>query len=282
MGVFKKTEKGISYEREIKGEILNKLEPGVYKLGDVGNMFSGAIPYFSYIENKDKLIKFEKGVMKEFLDSTKEFFSEKTINAYKELEIIHKIGYIFYGKPGSGKTSLCFLAMQELVKNSNAICIDCTDMKLNFVQFVIKSIRAHQNNPICIFYDEFDFSIRHHEESFLPFLDGNDSVEDLIFIGCTNYINKIPDRIKNRKSRIKECFSIDALPIEIYEEYLKNKLSKHKNEEIYKFAFLAEEAKLTIDQLKNALIDFKIIGLSIENSIAEALKIPVEECENND
>jgi hypothetical protein len=65
-----------------------------------------------------------------------------------------------------------------------------------------------------------------YEESFLPFLDGNDSVEDLIFIGCTNYINKIPDRIKNRKSRIKECFSI---LLKYYDKLYRKSLGKREN-----------------------------------------------------
>jgi len=263
----------ILQQSETYDKSYETLPAGVYKTGDAGGMFTGVIPFFKPIDEKDEIIEFREGAMKSFIENVEKFFKKETILAYEEMKIAHKMGYLFYGKPGSGKTSLCFLAMRMLAKEYNAICLDCTGEKLSLIKYTIRKIREIQDNPIVVFYDEFDNELSYREADFLPFLDGNDSINKSIFLCCTNYIDKIPARIKDRKSRIKECFCIDCLPYEVFEQYVSQKLSSDTKENIAKFAFLAEEHKLTIDQLKNAIIDYKISGMTIEQSIQEALKI---------
>lgn len=246
------------------------LPAAIYKLSDMGNIFSGEIPSFKPILPKDSLVKFNGGALGEFIREVDTFFSPVSTEGYKEMSLNHKIGFILYGKHGTGKTSMCTLAMTILCQKYEALCLDCTEMGLGFVIRSIASIRNYQKNPIVIFYDECENSLTYEENAFLPFLDGNGSVEDLIFLGCTNYINKIPKRIKNRKSRIKKCIEITSLPLEIYKQYISTKLPNLGQKEMFEFAFKAEQAELTIDQFKNALIDYRINHLPIDEAIAES------------
>lgn len=257
---------------EIYEESYEVLEPEVYKLWDAGNMFTGMIPMFEIIREKDKLVKFKSGVVQEVVAITNKFLGKDSREVYKELKITHKMGMLFYGKQGTGKTSTCMLIMKELSDTHKAICLDCTGKTLRFVRECIRRIREIQKNPIVVFVDEFESSIRGEEEQYLTFLDGNDSIDNLIFIGCTNYLEKIPDRIKKRKSRIKYLRDINSLPIGVYREYLSNKIPSMNIDLVAKFSYLASEKGLTIDQFKHALIDYKLEDISMEKAVKAASK----------
>lgn len=247
-----------------------ELQPGVYELWNAGTMFSGYIPAFTTEKEKDKLVKFKSGIVSEVIRDTARFLGEESKKMYAELKLTHKMGMIFYGKPGTGKTSTCMLIMKEVAEKYGVISLNCTGKNLDFVAACVDKIRKIQSNPIIIFMDEFEYAIRGDEHRYLTFLDGTDSVDNLIFMGCTNYLEKIPERIKFRKSRIKYLHNIDSLPLEVYREYLADRVPNMSASLIAEFAFKAEEKRLTIDQLKHALIDHKLEGLNIDDAIKEA------------
>lgn len=269
---LKQTDGAITYHPCGEGEYLSVVPAGVYdlELKPVGMMQS--VAQFRPIEQKDSLINFKGSIMERIVKKCDDFFSQRTIDIYKELKICHKMGVILHGVPGTGKTCCSMLVMMEIAKKYDAICIDITKMGFGIVKSVIKMIREHQNNPILIFSDEFDNVVRNYEYELLPFMDGNDSVDGLIMLGCTNYIDKIPDRIKDRKSRVKHLFEIKKLPMAVYTEYITDRLpSLGKN--ISKFSYLAEEAGLTLDQVKNAMIDYKLEGVRMEVAIQSSKSV---------
>jgi len=264
--------KYISYSPKQKyAESYKEFPPGLYKLLDVGNMLTGFIPEFEIQERGDALIEFEKGIMKDILDRLKDFFSEETKAKYTQLGVMHKLGIILYGKPGVGKTALAKLIMLKAAKDYGAICLDCTKRNMGQIKYTIAVIRQFSKSPIIIFVDECE-QMMNYEDS-LTYLDGIDSVEDSIFIGATNYQKKIPDRIINRKSRIKFAYPINALPPEVYLQYIKDKLPDISKEAHAEFGYKAEEAGLTIDQLKNALINYHIDKMTIDASIKEVQEV---------
>lgn len=243
------------------------LPPGLYKVWDMGNMLVGFVPGFEMQKKQDELVEFETGVMGEVLEKMDKFFSDEVKAKYKQLGIVHKMGIALYGKPGVGKTALARLAMLKAVSKYDAICLDFTKHSISIVRYVVQLLREHTKAPIIAFVDECEKMLRADEA--LTYLDGGDSVETTIFIGATNFQDKIPDRIINRKSRIKYAFGINSLPTEVYKKFILDKIPDIKKEDHAKFAYLAEEDGLTIDQLKNALINFHIDSMGIHESIKE-------------
>lgn len=246
------------------------LSPGVYKLYDGGNMFLGIIPLFEDIKQGDKLVNFKTGIVARVIEQTDAFLGEESRKAYEELKVAHKMGMLFYGKPGTGKTSTCMLIMKALAEKHSALCLDCTGKSLGFIRYCIERMREIQSNPIVLFIDEFEGRISREEAEYLTFLDGTNSVSNLVFMACTNYIEDIPDRIKKRKSRIKYLHNINSLPEEVYREYLTDRIPTMDRKTLGEFSYKAAEAGLTIDQLKHALIDYKIEKMSIEKAIKTA------------
>lgn len=245
------------------------LASGLYKL--VNRSPIGFSPAFSPITNGDSLIKFTSGVMTDMLAKIGEFFSDDVRDKYKKLKITHKMGIILHGPPGTGKTALAKLLMMQEVENHKAICLDCTGLRMGDIGNTVSILRRVQDTPIIIFYDEFEEIA--DSTYLLTFLDGTFSFDNLIFIGCTNFPDLIPKRIIDRKSRIKHVFEIKSLESILYREYIKDKIPDIKKEELDKYVYKAAEADLTIDQLKNSIIDYFVDGVKMEKAIADAKKI---------
>lgn len=249
----------------------SKLEPGIYSCHNLGGMFK-FIPAFEEVVNRENLILFKEGIFSEVIEKVDIFFTEKVKQIYKELGVGHKLGILLYGPPGTGKTCLSKVIMKEMCDKHEVIALEASDWNVDGIQLFVSEIRKIQNNPIVLFFDEIDDTIRSREKQWLTFLDGNDSIDNCVMIGCTNYLEKIPERIRNRKSRIKFLYEVKSLPFEVYKDYIKAKLPKLSNEKIAEFAHIALEQALVIDQLKHAIIDYRIDGVPIKEAIENAKK----------
>ena len=266
-------------ESEIK-QRYEFLPPGFYSPFVFGDMFHSQRA-FTPVPERENLIKFETGVFKNVMDVVSNFFSRSVMKKYSELRVAHKMGMILYGPHGTGKTSLAQLAMREMVNKYNALCFDCTSRGIGFIIDMVSIVRNIQKNPIIIFVDEVDHAIKQQEEDYLSFLDGTDSFNNTIFLGCTNKLHDMPKRIIDRKSRIKYLFEVKALPMQIYIDYLKDKIKALPDKEVSKFSYLAEEAGLTIDQFKHSIIDFYIEDIEMEYAIKKAKEISPSSDEEN-
>jgi len=129
--------------------------------------------------------------------------------------------------------------------------------------------------PIVIFVDEFDESIDGEEARWLIMLDGTDSIDKCIFIGCTNNIQDIPPRIKDRKSRIKHTFEVKHLPASVYRDFITKKCPFLEKEVVDKMVYLAVENGLVLDEVKHALLDHCVDGTSIDVCFAKSQPVGV-------
>jgi SpoVK/Ycf46/Vps4 family AAA+-type ATPase len=267
-----------------EGEVESRYEhlpAGVYHAMDVGGPFHTLVG-FKPAKMMDKLIRFKTGIVGSVLDKADKFFSPETGEKYKLMGVARKIGMVFYGPPGTGKTATAMLIMIELVNKYGAICLDMTGKKIGFIRHTLREIRKIQNNPIVVFVDEVEGCLCHEENEYLTFLDGGESIDDFIFLGCTNFFEKIPKRIRQRRSRLKITEEIKSLPTEVYKEFIREKISGIREKEVTKIAFLAEEKGLTIDELKNSLIYYHIYDEDIEQAMEKAKNYNKQENWEND
>ena len=191
-----------------------KLDSGIYTL-----------EYLPYPEMRVKLdvssdkesIKIYTFPDKDKLDNLFEaFFNENVTEKVKSLGFYHKVGVLLYGKEGTGKSTIIkSYATKVLEKHDGLVFYFTSNQYVNKCWDFIKKVRAIQDNPIVVIFEEMDMYLQKTSEVpegyFKTILDGNNSIDNCIVLGATNYIDGIPNAIKNRPSRFKYVLNIEGI-----------------------------------------------------------------------
>lgn len=214
---------GIIYHKEGQvEERFEKLKPNIYRIFDGGGVFNTLYVYDPKILT-EKLIQFKTGVVNEIMTKCDTLLSEPSTAIFKEMEVLQKMGVVLFGPPGTGKTCTAYLIMKMLSEKYGAICFDATGEKPDFIVEATRKVRSIQDNPVVVFIDEVENTLKCNETDWLSILDGGDSFNSFIFLGCTNFLNRIPRRFTERRSRISDLVEVKSLPYEVYKEYLTEK-----------------------------------------------------------
>ena len=234
------------------------------------------LTYLDYPQNRVQVTidrdvetsKVHKFPQKEKLDKLfAKFFNKKLHKKMVDLGFGHKTGVLMHGKEGTGKTTIMKHYYSQAVEKNNAIVffVNQNDYKLSHCWEFIVNIREVQNNPIIVVFDEFDQQFPKNEAYLKTVLDGNLSIDNCIFFASTNYLNNIPDAIKDRESRFKYSIKIEGIhSVENICSIMKNLIGDmFKDDEIKVFA---ESMKgCTLDKIKQFCID-KIMNLDSEKT----------------
>jgi SpoVK/Ycf46/Vps4 family AAA+-type ATPase len=191
-----------------------RLDSGVYTL-----------EYLPYPEMRVKLdVSTDKETIKTYsfpdkdkLDNLFEsFFNKNVIKKVKELGFYHKVGVLLYGKEGTGKSTIIKSYAYKVLENNNGLVFYFTSNQyVNKCWDFIRKIREIQDNPIVVVFEEMDMYVQKTSEvpeGYLKtILDGNNSIDNCIILGATNYIDTIPKAIKDRPSRFKYVLNIEGI-----------------------------------------------------------------------
>ena len=153
------------------------------------------------------------------IDDIKDFISKE--NWYFKRGLTYKRGFLFYGSPGNGKTSLC-LALAKYF-NRHIQFLNLNDLEKDSSLFV--AFNNIKNNSILVVEDvDAIFGTREGKSkisfsALLNCMDGAFSKYGVITIMTTNHIDKI-DEALIREGRIDVKINIDNPKKEMVESYL--------------------------------------------------------------
>jgi SpoVK/Ycf46/Vps4 family AAA+-type ATPase len=180
----------------------DKLPPGIYKIKQtmVGVLFVKT----DY--KQDELLKFEDTIAQKAVDEIKSFWTKKKL--FKRHSFAFKRGILFYGPPGSGKSSTVKIIVNDVI-NSGGLAIIFSDPELfRSGMDIIRKIQP--DTPVVAIMEDIDSLMYNYDNSeILNILDGVTGYDDIVYLATTNYIDKLEGRIKNRPSRFDRRFLVD-------------------------------------------------------------------------
>ena len=232
----------------------NKLAPGSYKITYKYNREEIVIFQDRDAESAKEPIYFIQ--RKEIESYLKSFSSPKTREIVNSRGFYLKGGMLLYGKEGGGKTSISKYYYNKLINEEGAVVFHMDQSNtIEEIWTFITQLRGIQDNLFVIMLDEIDKYMSSYEAVVKSILDGNLSLDNCFFIGVTNYIDSIPDAIKNRPSRFKYCIEIEGIQsIDIIEQLITKMIGDMlKTEEIKELALSLKGE--TLDTIKHQCLN---------------------------
>lgn len=177
-----------------------------------------------------------------------------------------KRGIILHGHPGCGKSSLIYILIEEIRKR-NGISV-LFDIPQNWVEIAKMIRKVEKDRPILCIIEDIDLVIQKYgENSFLNFLDGLNSITNVVYVATTNNLTSIPDRIKDRPSRFDKVYEIKKPTAEDRLVYFKAKL---KGDDLTKYELekvVKDTKDFTMAHLKEVFISLYILDNPYEDTL---------------
>lgn len=236
---------------------VEKLPSGVYKIRD-DHMGIYAEPHKF---EKTNTILFNNSKQEEIYNEIFDFWSLS--DKYENLKEPHKRGYLLYGPQGCGKTYLINNIINKFIKEYDGVVFMFTPWLFRFIEnfYKIEEGRKH-----IIVIEDLDFWLYRHENRVLDLLDGSVALNNSIVLGTTNFIEELPQRIKNRPSRFDRKIKMGFPAKNVRKQYLKIKYPELDKEKTKKWVDATED--FTIAHLKELIVSVKLYDKTFEESLS--------------
>lgn len=200
---------------------IDHIPPGVYRVAStpIGNRF---IKIDVSVKSSVVLSENQSSVF----DDVKNFWRLR--DRFHAFKMPHKRGYLFWGPPGTGKTTLITKIIEDVI-DRGGVALDL-DGDVDGVHTAIRDIRCLEGDVPIAIYDE-DIDGWEDDSDFVNFLDGVCELDGVIFVGTTNDLDAVPERLKERPGRFDVVREINKMDdkerlkiVEKHLEVLKDKV----------------------------------------------------------
>jgi len=237
---------------------LAQLPPGVY------NIAIGVSQYYFSPQNvvTDNLLRLPDSRSEEVIAEIEKFWKLK--DKFKRYGIMHKRGFLLYGPPGSGKTSTVEIVSQTLVKSGGLVILgnSASPQVLSLLLGHLRGIEP--DRPIVVLLEDIDTIIhRYGESETLALLDGETSIDNVVFLATTNYPEHLDGRVINRPSRFDRVVKIGMPTPEARLMYLK---ARGVEGDLDRWVELSKD--FSIAHLKELVIGVCVFGEDLEEVVA--------------
>ena len=194
---------------------------------------------------------------KQIITDLQAFWDNK--QKFIDYNLTPKRGIILHGDPGCGKTSLIYLLVEE-IKKRNGISI-YFDVPQNWIEIAKLVRKVEKDRPILCIIEDIDLVIaKHGEEPFLNFLDGLNSITNVVYVATTNNLERIPERIKDRPSRFDKKYVIKKPTDSDRMLYFETKLIEADKKKYDLNKLVKDTKNFTMAHLKEVFISLYILN----------------------
>lgn len=233
---------------------IKELESNVYKIdADMQGL------YLSPHELRtDALLRFKDKRQTMVLGEIHKFWRLK--GKFNELGFIHKRGLLLYGAPGTGKSCVLKLVMEDVIKENDVVLIAKSPSLLVTALDNIRQVEP--NRRILATLEDVDEMVNYNEHALLGLFDGDSQQEGIILLGTTNYLNKLPPRML-RTGRFDRVIEIGNPGKRGRKAYFNSKL-KGKEEDDVVSHLVGVTKDYNFSQLKEVLVSVYCLGYPLK------------------
>lgn len=197
-------------------QTIPRLEAGVYS---VDTDMNGTAIISRKDVRSDSLLRFDdvrhESVMREIND----FWS--LAENFKQLGLTHKRGVLMWGAPGTGKSCIIKQVMEDCTAKD---CLVFFPSSLSYLRPVLEQVRdVEPSRNILVVLEDVDEMVQYSEKSMLELFDGDSQFDNILFLGTTNYPERLPPRVM-RSGRFDTKVEIKNPPREGRLAFFKSKL----------------------------------------------------------
>jgi|GEM_PF-977306 len=250
--------------------IRKKLPAGIYDISWDGERHV-------YIFNKqklelDELLNLPNPLFKQILNDMEYFWDNE--DKFKKYKFAYKRGILLHGPAGNGKTCLSALLTQMIIDTKQGVVfsIKSTRDLENYFDAVTKFFRIiEEHTPILTIIEDLDGLLEYQENEtrLLNILDGFYQSQNIVYLGCTNYPEKLKDRILNRPSRFDKRYYIGNPEASVRKFYFEHKIKGDDLKKINIQEMVDNTEGLSLSHLGELIKSVFIFGKNIDESIQE-------------
>jgi SpoVK/Ycf46/Vps4 family AAA+-type ATPase len=254
---------------------VTKLPSGVYEL--VQDPKTGQV-YFKKTKNThDTLIDLPSDAYRQVVTEIENFVKPETRLKFKQRGFVYKRSSLLHGLPGTGKTCIANRVCQTVV-SMGGVVIQNPDPRL--LAAVFDQLDYIQPETlVLVVFEEMDKLAERHEEALLNILDGEIQKDNIVYIGTTNYINKVPARIK-RPGRFSSVIEVPFPKAPERDYFLKAKAPDLSD--IERADWVSKTEGLSIDEVTECLRSVLCLGYSLDEIVKRFVQIPVAPVEESE
>ncbi len=150
----------------------------------------------------DDIVEMPDSISAKVIEGIQTFWTSKA--KYEKFGLMFKRGILLWGPPGSGKSVTVRLLSKQILEMEGLVIHGSTDPAI--LLNLLRSVRTVEpERAMIIIFEDIDEIINNYgEHSILSLLDGESQIENVVFVGTTNYLERLGARIVNRPSRFDE------------------------------------------------------------------------------
>jgi hypothetical protein len=245
---------------QICGRTLHQLPPGAYTCL-VDNCWN---PIYQVRDLQvDELIDFPDSLPSRILHEVDHFWGLG--ERFARLGFLHRRGYLFYGKQGSGKSALIHQIIARILAQGH-VAFFCQHPSY-FVRCLECFRAVEAERPIVCVFEDIDAIIENYGDGdLLQWLDGNHQVNKAVNLASTNYPEKLDRRIIARPRRFDRVLRIESPDDRLRAAYFERKLPEQSPEERLRWVRLTEG--LPCAALAELIISVYCLGHEVEETVA--------------
>lgn len=233
------------------GPTVKNIPKGVFRIVVLQN---GTIIFAPKKIMTDNLLRLSDSKSDMVINEIEQFWGLK--EKYDSFGFLHKRGFLLWGPPGSGKTSTTAMVIKQMTERGGTVFL--MDVHPTHMANALAEFRqVEPDRPCVVVLEDIDTIIQNFgEPDVLSLLDGESSIDNVVFLATTNYPEELDGRIINRPSRFDRIVMIGMPNEEARAQYLRSR--NIPEEEIQDWVEMTED--FSIAHMKELIVGVKCLG----------------------